>query len=90
MKAITNPIYASFQLLLFAVMLFSVFLSFTGFFNDHLTSKLFGLGMVCLLVFAIATGFFPVATVFNMNVLQANSAGGCFFGEYCGDGAGRR
>jgi hypothetical protein len=27
------------------------------------------------IIFAIATGFFAVATVFNMNVLQANSAG---------------
>ncbi|ASB49384.1 hypothetical protein [Alkalitalea saponilacus] len=75
MNAITNPIYASFQVLLIATTLCSVFLSFTGFFNELLTSKLFGLGMVCLLVFAIATGFFPVATVFNMNVLQGKSAG---------------
>ncbi|HZH87020.1 MAG TPA: hypothetical protein VFD77_06870 [Brumimicrobium sp.] len=27
------------------------------------------------IVFAVATGFFAVATVFNMNILQGNSAG---------------
>jgi hypothetical protein len=27
------------------------------------------------IIFAVATGFFAVATVFNMNLLQGNSAG---------------
>lgn len=27
------------------------------------------------IIFAVATGFFAVATMFNMNLLQANSAG---------------
>ena len=27
------------------------------------------------IIFAVATGFFAVATVFNMNILQGNSAG---------------
>ncbi len=27
------------------------------------------------IIFAVATGFFAVATVFNMNMLQGNSAG---------------
>ncbi|ASB47934.1 O-antigen ligase family protein [Alkalitalea saponilacus] len=61
MRTFTNHIHLSFQVLLIATTLCSLFLTFTGFFNDLLTSKLFGLGMACLFV----VGYFVVSSLFR-------------------------